>query len=203
MSLPLNALTLPLRGHQLIEASAGTGKTWTIAALYLRLVLGLGSPQDQPLHPRQILVLTFTRAATRELVDRIRSRLVQAHDVFAGRVGPESADSFLQALLLAVPEGPPRVQALWRLEQAAAAMDDAAVLTIDAWVQRLLSEHLLEPGHQGLEHVLESDESLKAAAVRDYWRQQVYPLDDHAMAAVADVAPDAQGLAQLLDASFG
>lgn len=203
MSLPLNALTLPLRGHQLIEASAGTGKTWTIAALYLRLVLGLGSPQDQPLHPRQILVLTFTRAATRELVDRIRSRLVQAHDVFAGRVGPESADSFLQALLLAVPEGPPRVQALWRLEQAAAAMDDAAVLTIDAWVQRLLSEHLLEPGHQGLEHVLESDESLKAAAVRDYWRQQVYPLDDDAMAAVADVAPDAQGLAQLLDASFG
>ncbi|MFM8929498.1 MAG: UvrD-helicase domain-containing protein [Betaproteobacteria bacterium] len=203
MSLALNVLTLPLRGHQLIEASAGTGKTWTIASLYLRLVLGLGSPQDQPLHPRQILVLTFTRAATRELVDRIRSRLVQAHEVFAGRVRPESADAFLQSLLQAVPEGPHRVQALWRLEQAAAAMDDAAVLTIDAWVQRLISEHLLQPGHQGLEQVLESDEGLQAAAVRDYWRQQVYPLDDQAMAAVADVAPDAHSLAKLLGASFG
>ena len=38
----LLALTLPLMGRQLVEASAGTGKTWTLAALYLRLVLGHG-----------------------------------------------------------------------------------------------------------------------------------------------------------------
>ena len=66
MSEMLNALTLPLWGSRLIEASAGTGKTWTVAALYLRLVLGHGGAQGfaRPLLPAEILVMTFTRAAT-------------------------------------------------------------------------------------------------------------------------------------------
>jgi exodeoxyribonuclease V beta subunit len=76
MIQPLNALTLPLWGSRLIEASAGTGKTWTIAALTVRLVLGHGGDNGfaRPLLPREILVMTFTRAATRELSDRIRAR---------------------------------------------------------------------------------------------------------------------------------
>ena len=71
----LNAAEFPLHGSRLIEASAGTGKTWTIAALYLRLVLGHGGAQafGRPLMPPDILVMTFTRAATRELSDRIRA----------------------------------------------------------------------------------------------------------------------------------
>ena len=69
MSHPLHPLTFPLHGSRLIEASAGTGKTWTIAALYLRLVLGHGNESGfaRPLTPQDILVMTFTRAATREL----------------------------------------------------------------------------------------------------------------------------------------
>ncbi len=202
MSTPLQALTLTLQGHHLIEASAGTGKTWTIASLYLRLVLGLGTPQGRALHPRDILVLTFTRAATRELVDRIRWRLVQACDAFAGRCAPPADDEFLQALLASMPAGPSREQATWRLEQAAAAMDDAAVLTIDAWVQRLLNEHLLQPGHRGPEQILEGDQAWVQAVVRDYWRQQVYPLDDEAMQAVGDVVGDADTLARGLLAAL-
>src|ERR1700742_4689768 len=62
---PLQPLALPLHGVRLIEASAGTGKTWTIAALYVRAVLGHGLPK--PLLPPQILVVTFTEAATQEL----------------------------------------------------------------------------------------------------------------------------------------
>ncbi|RYJ00880.1 MAG: hypothetical protein EON47_12495, partial [Acetobacteraceae bacterium] len=79
MSEHLDPLTVPLWGSRLIEASAGTGKTWTIAALYLRLVLGHGEADAdgtstgymRPLVPSEILVMTFTRAATRELSDRI------------------------------------------------------------------------------------------------------------------------------------
>ena len=85
MTEPLDPLHLPLRGARLIEASAGTGKTWTIAALYLRLVLGHGAQDEafaRPLLPREILVMTFTRAATRELSDRIRQRLLQAAACF-------------------------------------------------------------------------------------------------------------------------
>ena len=79
----LQPLTLPLRGRQVIEASAGTGKTWTLAALYLRLVLGHGRlTADGQAHagllPPQILVMTFTEAATSELRERIRQRLRDA-----------------------------------------------------------------------------------------------------------------------------
>jgi exodeoxyribonuclease V beta subunit len=81
MSHRLDPVRFPLRGSRLIEASAGTGKTWTIAALYLRLVLGHGDADTafaRPLLPAEILVMTFTRAATRELSERIRERLREA-----------------------------------------------------------------------------------------------------------------------------
>ena len=91
----LNVLTLPLTGIQLIEASAGTGKTWTLAALYVRLILGHGW-SGPGLMPPQILVMTFTEAATAELRDRIRERLAQAAQFFRGQ--PHLADDFLQDL---------------------------------------------------------------------------------------------------------
>ena len=83
-TLPL-ALAFPLRGSQLIEASAGTGKTFTISALYLRLVLGHGDASSgfgRELLPPQILVVTFTDAATKELRERIRTRLAEAARYF-------------------------------------------------------------------------------------------------------------------------
>src|SRR6218665_2953323 len=79
------ALAFPLHGSQLIEASAGTGKTFTISALYLRLVLGHGgelSGFGRELLPPQILVVTFTDAATKKLRERIRTRLAEAARYF-------------------------------------------------------------------------------------------------------------------------
>ncbi|MEO1174046.1 MAG: UvrD-helicase domain-containing protein, partial [Myxococcota bacterium] len=58
---PLDPVTVPLNGLRLVEASAGTGKTFTIALLYLRLLI------EERLSPDQILVVTYTRAATAEL----------------------------------------------------------------------------------------------------------------------------------------
>lgn len=73
----LDPLRLPLTGERLIEASAGTGKTFTIAALYLRLLLGLGGSAafPRPLTVEELLVVTFTEAATEELRGRIRSNI--------------------------------------------------------------------------------------------------------------------------------
>ena len=78
-------ITFPLHGTRLIEASAGTGKTFTLAALYLRLVLGHGDENgfSRPLLPPEILVVTFTEAATEELRERIRDRLADAARIFA------------------------------------------------------------------------------------------------------------------------
>jgi len=80
----MNNQTLPtylranLKGKNLLEASAGTGKTFTVALLYIRALLGNGTPNDKTLTVEQILVVTFTNAATEELIERIRSRIKQA-----------------------------------------------------------------------------------------------------------------------------
>jgi exodeoxyribonuclease V beta subunit len=153
----LDAQRFPLWGSRLIEASAGTGKTWTIAALYLRLVLGHGDGAEaageqaatafeRPLMPPDILVMTFTRAATRELSDRIRRRLIEAVQCFRGEAEPAPHDGFLHALRQAYPEGVGRERAAWRLSMAAECMDDAAIHTIDAWCQRMLREHAFDSG---------------------------------------------------------
>ncbi|TDR53283.1 DNA helicase/exodeoxyribonuclease V beta subunit [Halomonas ventosae] len=98
----LDPIHLPLTGSRLIEASAGTGKTFTIALLYVRLVLGPRDEADAESFPRaltppEILVVTFTNAATRELRDRIRARLVEAADAFlASRNGDESSAAGLR-----------------------------------------------------------------------------------------------------------
>ena len=198
----LDAVHFPLHGSRLIEASAGTGKTWTIAALYVRLVLGHGGAQGftRPLMPPDILVMTFTRAATRELSDRIRARLVEAVACFRGQQAPQPHDSLLQALLADYPEGLAREQAAWRLAMAAESMDDAAVFTIDAWCQRMLREHAFDSGNL-FEETLESDESERLQdAVQDYWRQQCYPLHGAQLEAVLAVWRDVHALRQDMQA---
>jgi exodeoxyribonuclease V beta subunit len=180
MTDPLDPLTLPLTDCRLIEASAGTGKTWTIAALYLRLVLGHGDQGErtgQPLGPSQILVMTFTRAATRELSDRIRARLIEAAQCFRGVTEPAPQDTFLRELIDAHAEGALRSQAAYRLALAAEAMDEAAVHTIDAWCQRMLREHAFDSGNLFNEALVADEAELLAQAMHDVWRREVYPLE--------------------------
>ena len=184
MSQLLDALTFPLHGSRLIEASAGTGKTWTIAALYLRLVLGHGGEHGfaGPLLPSQILVMTFTRAATRELANRVRERLVGAAAYFRGE--GEEADPFLAALAEGYRSHAERQIAAHRLVLAAETMDEAAIFTIDAWCQRMLREHAFDSGSLFDEELVSDERALFEDAAHDYWRQHVYPLDSGALGAV-------------------
>jgi exodeoxyribonuclease V beta subunit len=184
MSETLDPLRVPLWGSRLIEASAGTGKTWTIAALYLRLVLGhgqAGAAFARPLVPAEILVMTFTVAATRELSDRIRARLVQAARCFRGEREPSADDTFLHALVSDYEPGESRAAAAWRLSMAAEAMDDSAVHTIDAWCQRMLREHAFDSGSLFDEELLADESAFVDEAARDYWRRNIYPLTGTAL----------------------
>jgi len=175
----LNAHTLPLHGRQVIEASAGTGKTWTLAALYLRLVLG--HERTEALLPPQILVMTFTDAATAELRERIRTRLSQAATYFdlsaQGREFPASlkVDEFLEKLRKSFDKK------LWprcalQLNCAAEWMDDAAIYTIHGWSRRMLTQHALESHNLFEQTRLENADQLKLTLVQDYWREWFYPL---------------------------
>jgi len=194
MSQLLEPLAFPLHGSRLIEASAGTGKTWTIAALYLRLVLGHGGDNAfvRPLLPSDILVMTFTRAATRELSNRVRERLVQAAAYFRGEV--ELDDPYLQDLADSYGDDSERFVAAHRLVLAAETMDEAAIFTIDAWCQRMLREHAFDSGSLFDEELVSDERALFEDAAHDYWRQHVYPLNSHALAAVIDTWRDVEAL---------
>ena len=194
----LQPASLPLWGSRLIEASAGTGKTWTIAALVLRLVLGHGGEAGygRPLLPAEILVMTFTRAATRELSDRIRARLLEAARCFRGEALPATGDELLAELLAAYPAGMARTGAAWRLGVAAESMDDAAVHTIDAWCQRMLREHAFDSGCLFDEELAANESAMLAEAARDYWRQQLYPLPADALEAALAVWGGVDALAR-------
>lgn len=179
MSAPLEPLTFPLSGSRLIEASAGTGKTYTIAALYLRLILQHGGETafPRPLLPPQILVMTFTEAATQELRDRIRARLVEAAHAF--RQPGAVQDPFLDTLRQDIPQQA-WAQCAWRLETAAQWMDEAAVMTLHSWCQRMLREHAFDSGSLFDLTVKASHQELLDQVLRDYWRTHCYPLNAEA-----------------------
>jgi exodeoxyribonuclease V beta subunit len=198
-SQTLDALALPLSGMQLIEASAGTGKTWTLAALYVRLVLGHTACSDQLancLYPPQILVMTFTEAATAELRERIRVRLAQAARFF--QTGDEAlADDFLKTLREQI------APALWptcayRLDMAAQWMDDTAIFTIHGWSSRMLKTHAFDSASLFEQSRVEDTEHLKLVATQDYWRHWFYALDARALAALKGVGATPQELLKKL-----
>ncbi|ARP84950.1 exodeoxyribonuclease V subunit beta [Bordetella genomosp. 9] len=178
----LDVLRFPLHGSRLIEASAGTGKTFTIATLYVRLVLGHGGDAgfERPLTPPQILVVTFTEAATQELRDRIRARLAQAAAYFL--TGPEDVqdrppgeDPLHDLRAEYVPADWPACAR--RLQLAGEWMDEAAVSTIHGWCNRMLREHAFDSNSLFQQTLEQNTAPLLAEVVRDYWRTFIAPLD--------------------------
>lgn len=182
--VPLELESLPLTGRHLIEASAGTGKTFTLAALYVRLMLGPLPGREtvdfpRPLTPPEILVVTFTEAATAELRGRIRARLKQARDWLLA-AGEERHDKVLAKLLspLASAGGEACRAGARRLDQAARLMDEAAIFTIHGFCQRMLTRHAFDAGARFSAELLQDGRALLTRAVEDYWRREFYPLDE-------------------------
>lgn len=163
MSTPLDPLTLPLAGRHLIEASAGTGKTWTIAALYLRQLL------QNRREPGQMLVVTFTEAAAAELRERIAARLLEARGVLAGSPPRDAQDAFLPALVGSLPD---HAAARAHLDEALLRLDELAVHTIHGFCGRVLADHAFSAGSR-FEAEIETDlRPLTAQILGDFWRRQ-------------------------------
>ena len=137
------------QGVTLIEASAGTGKTYSITSLVLRLVAEQGLSIDQ------ILVVTYTRAATAELRVRIRQRLGLAVEALRGGIAPDD-DEVIRSLLEQAGDGGAHTarQLQLRLQEALEGFDAAAIYTIHGFCQRTLLNHAFESGASfGLELV--------------------------------------------------
>jgi len=172
---PFEAETLPLSGLRLIEASAGTGKTFSLAGLYLRLII------EENASVRDILVMTFTRAATQELRERIRARLADAARI---AYAPEHAapDNPEHRFTLAVLEGrdEDRVALARRLADAAARVDEATIVTIHGFAQRAATENAFESALAFDRGEPIDDPSLYREAATDYWREHVFGAGDTA-----------------------
>jgi exodeoxyribonuclease V beta subunit len=158
------------RGVNLVEASAGTGKTYAIAMLVLRAVVELEISIDR------ILIVTFTKAATDELRSRIRTRLVEARNMFAGgAAGGGKVDDTLAAWAATIPAGD-RQAAFNRLQLALADIDRAGIFTIHGFCQRMLVEQALESGQLFDVELLTDIEHVRTQIADDFWRSRIYGL---------------------------
>ncbi|TLU84744.1 MAG: exodeoxyribonuclease V subunit beta [Chlorobium sp.] len=160
----LNHAEVELSSINLIEASAGTGKTYAIASLYLRLLL------EKELLPEQILVVTYTEAATQELRGRIRSRIHEALEVMEGR---NTSDAFLQELYEKA-SGIRKKRVRDLLERALGAFDTASIFTIHGFCLRALQDNAFESGSLYDTELVTDQTDRVREIVDDFWRMHFF-----------------------------
>jgi len=153
----LKIASFPLDGKRLIEASAGTGKTYTIAGLYLRLLI------ERKLTVTEILVVTFTEAATQELRGRIRQRI---YDALLWLEGKTEEDDLSELLLPLKKEQ----EAVQRLRDALTCMDEASIYTIHGFCQRMLTDNAFESRVLFDADFITDEALIRQQVVRDFWR---------------------------------
>lgn len=159
---PFDTWQTPLEpGISLIEASAGTGKTHAIVALVLRLIL------EQRIPVEQILVVTYTEAATAELRGRLRKALLEASNCLAGKTMAEDSAWNLPSHLKRKPG------ALELAENAAKSLDLVQVRTIHGFCASVLNENAFETGSLFDSELLPSDVALVREIMEDFWRLHV------------------------------
>ncbi|MDR7100191.1 exodeoxyribonuclease V beta subunit [Lysobacter niabensis] len=195
-------LDTPLDALGLIEASAGTGKTYTLAGLFARAVI-----VERRAVP-EVLAVTFTIRATQELHERVRDRLLRAaelaahwRDEDAQQAGDDAGTALLRHFIhAALADGRESLAALRRrLARAAREMDQAAIVTIHGFCQRVLGEHALDTGQvlRAAEVVTNVREAHEAIAV-ELWREWNRRAGDSAWLRAAYTDP--AGLADALGA---
>ncbi|MGB1311085.1 MAG: UvrD-helicase domain-containing protein, partial [Leucothrix sp.] len=165
-AIEFSAFDTPLlQGTNLIEASAGTGKTFSIAMLVLRFIV------EQKLSIEEILVVTFTKAATQELRVRIRNRL---QDLRGYLLNPSSADNLDEAFMQWADQLEDPQAIISQITQALAAIDNAAIFTIHGFCQRMLKQYALESGQLFDTELTANLDALEQSIAEDYWRKQLY-----------------------------
>ena len=150
-------------GTTLVEASAGTGKTFTIGGLFLRLIL------ERKISVREILVVTYTTAATEELRHRVRQTLAKALAAFSQNA---TDDPFLSALLKK--HAAERDDLVVRLNNALYGFDEAPIYTIHGFCQRVLKDRAFETGNLFDTELVTDQSAVLRQLAEDFWRKEFY-----------------------------
>ncbi|AVJ03914.1 TPA: exodeoxyribonuclease V subunit beta [Haemophilus influenzae] len=204
-TIPLNPITLPLNQISLIEASAGTGKTYTIGSLYLRLLLKAGENNfSRPLNVEEILVVTFTEMATEELKKKIRERITDAINNLTAFAKTQDKSAFKNdEFLTALSQGLDIFEAIHRLKLAEQNMDLAAIYTIHGFCRRMLMQYAFHSGiHFNLE-LIKDQSDLLVRFSNEFWREHFYPLDFESANFIATELVSPANVLSLLKADLG
>ena len=170
-----DASSVELTGTNLIEASAGTGKTYSIAIMVLRLVL------EENMSIREILMVTFTKAAVAELEERIRSFIRMAHRrAHDGSI----TDSTIEAIVTKSINKITAKKVQDRLQEAVLFLDETAVMTIHGFCQQTLTEFAFETGQVFGAETLQDPSMLLQDQVNRFWRKQVTTMPTPLLAAL-------------------
>lgn len=193
MTSPL-ALGLPLQGRQWIEASAGTGKTFTLSLLVLRFLL------EREISLPKILAVTYTNAAAQELKIKIRAQIKLAQDLLSDEASQdiESLESGKQTTaryLLELMQEKPKSHLRRLLEAALQDCDRASIFTIHGFCSRVLGDCALNAG-QVLQAptLLTSTAALNTKIALDIWRE--FSLDRDLMRSLIKLWPTPELLAR-------
>ncbi len=159
---PFDLCRCELDGVNLVEASAGTGKTHALTGLFLRLIV------EKNVTPQQILVITYTNAATAELKKRVRDKLIAAQKAFQGN-GDDHDDELLTFLAQRYSSAVERKTVLQRIRLALADYDETAIYTIHGFCDRVLRENAFESGTLFDSEIIANEQSLVNEFVSDFW----------------------------------
>ncbi len=155
-------VSCPMEGCFLVEAGAGTGKTYAITRIYLRMIAEKGFLVNE------VLVVTFTVAATQELKHRLRRTLQEALEYFStGQFDDENLKAVLDSMESVS-------DAEERLRIAVRDFDEAAVYTIHGFCSRVLKDFAFETGTQFDVETVADQEDLKTEIARDFRRKHIY-----------------------------
>lgn len=156
--------TVPLQGSNLIEASAGTGKTYSIAILVLRLLL------EKQMPIQEILMVTFTKAAVAELEERIR-RFVREAAKYAENIAID--DDLIKNLVDQAIEMQGEEKVLELLKSAVLNLDETSVLTIHSFCQQTLTEFAFETGQLFNVELAQDTSEIQNQEIQAFWRKYV------------------------------
>jgi exodeoxyribonuclease V beta subunit len=165
--IDFNATTVPLQESNLIEASAGTGKTYSIAILVLRLVL------EEKLPIKEILMVTFTKAAVAELEERIRLFIRSGYKY---AIGKAIEDKNIKTLVDRAVEKSSAEAVEQQLKDAVLFLDETSVLTIHSFCQQALNEFAFETNQLFGAEMLPDFAPVIEEELNKFWRKQVTTL---------------------------
>ena len=168
MNTKFNVIKVPLEDSNLIEASAGTGKTYSIAILVIRLLI------EKKIELKEVLMVTFTKAAVAELEVRIRKFIREAYSYATYQT---EIDPTIETIVDHGISQLSKEEVIAILNHARKQLDETSIFTIHSFCQKTLTEFAFETGQAFNCSVVEDESSLLNDVVNEYWRKYITILE--------------------------